>query len=277
LKYGFITPNFDYCGDVHTLVDLAREAEDAGWDGFFLWDHLQFVDREPNADPWIALAAIAARTERIRLGPLITPVPRRHVAKLARETVTLDHLSGGRLILGAGAGAPALPEYTAFGDDGDAKTRAAKLDEGLAALAELWSGNAVSYRGEHVRVETSGFAPPLQRPRIPVWVAGTWPGKKPFRRAARWDGVVPVDKGVAEGKTVTPTELRELVAYVRDHRESNDPFDFIQFGATKSAGDTKRVSAYADAGATWWIESVLTWIVPLEATRARIREGPPRL
>jgi alkanesulfonate monooxygenase SsuD/methylene tetrahydromethanopterin reductase-like flavin-dependent oxidoreductase (luciferase family) len=277
VKYGFITPNFDYCGDVHVLVDLAREAEDAGWDGFFVWDHLQFLEREPNADPWIALAAIAASTERIRLGPLITPVPRRHVAKLARETVTLDHLSRGRLIFGAGAGAPELPEYTAFGDSGDAKTRAAMLDEGLAALAALWSGEPVRLCGEHVRVETPGFGRPVQGPRIPVWVAGSWPNKRPLRRAARWDGVVPVAKGVAGGKVVRPDDLRELVAYVRRHRESDDAFDFIQFGATKSAADTEKVKAYAAAGATWWIESIMTWFTPLEGARSRIREGPPRL
>lgn len=183
MNFGFYTPNFDFCGDPRVLADLAHEAEETGWGGFFIWDHLQFS--EPAADPWVALAAMAMRTERIRLGPLITPVPRRHIAKLAREVLTLDHLSGGRVILGVGAGYPDFPEYTAFGDGGDAKIRAAKLDEGLEVLAGLWSGNPLKHHGVHYQVECPGFQPAVQKPRVPVWVAATWPSKKPLRRAAR--------------------------------------------------------------------------------------------
>src|SRR5262245_8892255 len=172
MKFGFYTPNFDFCGDARVLADLAHEAEEAGWDGFFIWDHLQFS--EPTADPWVALTAMAVRTRRIRLGPLVTPVPRRHIAKLAREVITLDQLSGGRVARGVGAGFPALPDYTAFGDVGDAKLRAGKLDEALEVLAALWSGEPVTHRGVHYRVECGAFQPTLQRPRVPVWVAAAW-------------------------------------------------------------------------------------------------------
>ena len=188
MKFGFYTPNFDYCGDAKLLAELAYEAEQAGWDGFFIWDYLQVID--PAADPWVALVAMAVRTERIRLGPLVTPVPRRHIAKLAREVITLDHLWNGRVILGVGAGYASLPDYAAFGDGADARVRAAELDEGLEVLAELMSGNPVQHHGEHYQVECSAFQPSLQRPHVPLWVAASWPSKKPLERAAQWDGVV---------------------------------------------------------------------------------------
>ncbi len=175
MKYGYATPNFGFCGNPRTLVELAREAEDAGWDGFFLWDHIQLGSIEPTLDPWVALGAMAQATERIRLGTLITPLPRRRIAKLAREAVTLDHLSNGRAILGIGAGAPPLPEYTAFGDEGDPKVRGAMLDEGIDLLAALWSGKPIQHQGTFYRAETSGFQPPVQTPRIPIWVAATGP------------------------------------------------------------------------------------------------------
>ena len=275
MKFGFYTPNFDFCGDARVLADLAHEAEEAGWGGFFIWDHLQYS--EPNADPWVALAAMAVRTEHIRLGPLITPVPRRHIAKLAREVVTLDHLSGGRVIFGVGAGFPDFPEYTAFGDGGDPKMRAAKLDEGLEVLAELWSGNPVKHHGVHYQVECAGFQPAAQKPRVPVWVAATWPSKKPLRRAARWDGVFPIVQNAVEGAEIEPNDLRSIVAYMRGQRGGDARFDVVKVGQTKDPHDTAKVEACAEAGATWWLEYIFPWETSLDAARARLRKGPPRL
>lgn len=272
MKYGFYTPNFDFCGDARVLAELAYEAEQSGWDGFFIWDHLQFT--EPVADAWIALTAMALRTQRLRLGPMVTPVPRRHIAKLAREVITLDHLSNGRLILGVGAGFPSLPDYTAFGDGNDQKIRAAKLDEALTVLTGLWSGNPVKHHGVHYHVECDAFQQPLQKPRVPVWIAASWPAKKPLQRAARWDGVLPVR---SNGLDVEPNELRSIVAEIKEQRSTSEPFDVIRFGKTKDAHDTDLVAACADAGATWWIESIFTRGSSLEATRARIHEGPPRI
>ena len=277
MQYGYIIPNFGIGGDARVLADLARDAEQAGWDGFFIWDHLEIFPRtEPTVDAWIALTAIAMQTERIRLGPMVTPVPRRRIAKLARETATLDRLSGGRLIFGAGAGYPGIPEYTAFGDEGDPKVRGAMLDEGLTLLDALWSGEPVEHKGEHYTAATEGFAPPVQQPRIPIWVAGSWPFKKPFRRAARWDGVVPMAKDAMEGGHISPDDLRELVAYVKEHREGDGPFDVTQWGMSTDSQDTAMPQAYADAGATWWVESCLPWGVTLDDARERVRKGPPR-
>jgi alkanesulfonate monooxygenase SsuD/methylene tetrahydromethanopterin reductase-like flavin-dependent oxidoreductase (luciferase family) len=272
MKFGFYTPNFDFCGDARVLADLAYEAEDAGWDGFFIWDHLQFT--EPTADPWIALTAMALRTQRIRLGPLVTPLPRRHVAKLAREVITLDHLSNGRVILGVGAGFPSLPDYAAFGDGSDPKIRAAKLDEGLEVLAGLWSGNPVSHHGVHYQVECGAFQQTFQKPRVPVWVAAKWPATKTLQRAARWDGIVPVG---TNGLEVEPKDLHSVVAYIRERRGADAEFDVIRFGRTEDPHDTAMVEACTHAGATWWIEYIFTRGSSLEATRTRLHQGPPRL
>jgi alkanesulfonate monooxygenase SsuD/methylene tetrahydromethanopterin reductase-like flavin-dependent oxidoreductase (luciferase family) len=272
MKFGFYTPNFDFCGNVHVLADLAHEAEEAGWGGFFIWDHLQYS--EPAVDPWVALAAMAMRTKRIRLGPLVTPVPRRHLAKLAREVVTLDHLSGGRVILGVGAGYPTFPEYTAFGDGGDPKVRASKLDEGMEVLAALWSGNPVEHHGVYYRIECAGFQPAVQQPHVPVWVAATWPSKKPLRRAARWDGVVPI---AANGVEIEASGLRSIAGYMKEQRGGDAGFDLVKIGQTKDPHDTARVEACAEAGATWWLEYIFTWDTTLDATRARLHKGPPRL
>src|SRR5919202_2507053 len=195
MRYGVTVPNFGECCDPRTLADIAREAEAAGWDGFFLWDHVQLMPT-PTVDPWVALTAIALATRRIRIGPMVTPVPRRRPIKLARETVSLDHLSDGRLILGVGIGGGPW-EWDYFGEESDLRTRGAMLDEALELLTRIWTGQPVLHEGRFYRVR-GDFGPgrpevnptpllprPRQSPRIPIWVAGTWPKKPPFRRAAR--------------------------------------------------------------------------------------------
>jgi alkanesulfonate monooxygenase SsuD/methylene tetrahydromethanopterin reductase-like flavin-dependent oxidoreductase (luciferase family) len=170
MKYGLDIPTAGEYADPHTLADLAAEAEEAGWDGFFLWDVLfaQGHMDTPVVDPWIALAAIATRTQRIRIGAFMTPLPRRRPWQVARQTVTLDHLSNGRLIFGAALGYQAL-DFTVFGEEFDLKHRAEKLDEGLAVLQGLWSGEVFRFQGTYYQVENARFLPkPLQTPRIPV-------------------------------------------------------------------------------------------------------------
>lgn len=270
MKTGVHLPNFGYCGDVRVLADLAAEAERAGWDGVFVWDHLQVT--EPTVDPWIALAAMALNTGRIRLGTLVTPVPRRHIVKLAREVATLDHLSGGRAVLGAGAGYAALPDYSAFGDSTDTALRAARLDEGLEVLSALWSGDAVEHHGTHFDITTTGFAPTTQRPRPPIWTAATTGSAKPLARAARWDGLVCAGRYSLE---VDPEEVRAMVGAVTARRPANTPFDVVRFGHTEDADDTATVAACAEAGATWWMECSFPALTTLEAVYDRVRAGPP--
>jgi len=232
-------------------------------------------------DPWIALAAVAMLTERIKLGPMVTPIPRRRPWKLARETVALDHLSEGRLILGVGLGDPVATEFGTFNEQTDARTRAAILDEGLAVLTGLWSGELFTFEGEHFQVRDAlCWPPPVQSPRIPIWVAGWWPNRRPMRRAAQWDGAVTGKLNPDGFARLTPDEIREIIAYIEAHRESTAPFD-VAIGGVTPADDRTRaaemVAPYAEAGLTWWHECVPGFDTPLELTRARIHQGPPRL
>lgn len=277
MQYGFVIEG----GDPNATSELTQEAEAAGWDGVFIADAMDIG--MPNSppfpwfDPWIVLAAMAMRTERIRIGTMITPVPRRRPWKLARETVTLDHLSKGRLIFGAGLGAAEHDGgFYKVGEAMDLKVRAQRLDEGLAILAGLWSGKPFSFRGEHYDVKEMTMLPtPVQSPRIPVWVPGVWTKTKSLQRALRWDGIIPQKYKSME--RLTPAEVRELKHFVDEHRSSSEPFDIV-VGGTTPGGNRKRaaatVSAFEEAGATWWLESAMTsW----DKLRKRIKQGPPRL
>jgi alkanesulfonate monooxygenase SsuD/methylene tetrahydromethanopterin reductase-like flavin-dependent oxidoreductase (luciferase family) len=282
MRYAVNVPNFEDYSDVRAVAALAADAEAAGWDGFFVWDHLAFVKawKLRIADPWLLLCGVALATERLRLGPMVTPVPRRRPWKLARETVTLDRLSGGRLILGVGLGEPPEDEYGSFGEPTDPVVRAAMLDEGLEVLTRLWSGETVSFEGRHYRVDEVAFRPtPVQRPRIPIWVAGAWPRRGPLRRAARFEGSCPLKVG-ADGEltTLEAGEVRELRAVVDGHRDDPAaPFDVLLGGSTPEDRGAARamLEPLAEAGVTWWQEVVDPRETDLAAFRRRVRQGPP--
>ncbi len=195
MRIGLNMPNFAEFADPAVAVSLAVEAERAGWDGMFIWDHINIFGEMPVplADPWVLLAAMAQATRKIAIGPMVTPLPRRRPWVLARQTATLDRLSNGRLVMGVGLGLPADTEFAAFGEDPDIRVRAEKLDEGLEILTGLWSGEPFEFSGQHYNVARTRFAPtPVQMPRPPIIVAGTWPRQAPLRRAARWDGYFPL-------------------------------------------------------------------------------------
>lgn len=281
-KFGLYLSNYGDAITPGNLVVLAREAEAHGWDGFFLWDHMLAARTQLSnvVDPWVALAGMAAQTERLRLGPLVTPVSRRRPWKLARETVTLDHLSNGRLILGVGLGFPPGADFEIFGDAADNKIRAERLDEGLAILAGLWSGRPFEFHGAHYDVGNIKFRPtPVQQPRIPVWVAGYWPHKAPFRRAARWDGAFPLKKGGG----LNGRDLRRIMDYVQQHRPvevSDVPFDLVTSGSTPGDDARKaraKIQPLVDNGLTWWLESIYLQRNDLAVMLTRVRQGPPRL
>ncbi len=275
VRYGVSVPNI---GDLDRLIELGVQAEVHGWDGFFLWDHMAFARDLPILvfDPWVALAAVATRTERIRLGTMMTPLPRRRPWKLARETVTLDHLSRGRLVFGVGLGYPRDADFELLGEDPDERVRAEKLDEGLDVLVGLWSGEPVELSGVHFRVHVTRFLPvPIQRPRIPVWVAGMWPNRAPFRRAGRWDGVFPIGvTGDGQPTLLSAETLAEVLRYVARHRRGSGPFDAVASGLAN--GDREVVRPFEEAGATWWFESDEGYAGWEDRVLARIRGGPPR-
>ncbi|MFL5780984.1 MAG: LLM class flavin-dependent oxidoreductase [Thermoleophilaceae bacterium] len=260
--------------DVPALAELARGAERAGWAGFFVWDNLMATFDGSNvlADTTVALTAIALATERLRFGAMVTPLPRRRPWKLAKETATLDVLSGGRLVLGVGLGG--TWDFAPFGEDVPLRTRGDLLDEGLDVVTRLWEGAPVDHRGRHFALQGARLVPrPVQRPRIPIWCAGYWPGGRALRRAARWDGVAPLSRD-GDFRGLSPSELRRCVDYVMRHRPTRDALDVVHFQTAGDPGGTPE--EYARAGATWWFESTFPPEEGLAEFRARIEAGPPR-
>jgi alkanesulfonate monooxygenase SsuD/methylene tetrahydromethanopterin reductase-like flavin-dependent oxidoreductase (luciferase family) len=271
VNYGFIIPR----GDPRTVAELAREVEQAGWDGAFYWDGIYIGEGWEIYDPWVVMAAMAMRTERVRIGAMLTPPARRRPWKLARETMTLDHLSGGRLVLPVGLGALDDGGFSKVGEPTDRKVRAQLLDKSLKILTGLWSGEPFSYEGEHYRFKEMTFIPPLvQSPRIPIWVVGAWPSNKSMNRALRYDGLLAY---TTRGE-VTPEVIRAMKAYVEENRPEAAAFDIVWEGETPGDDPDRAaqvVRPFAEAGITWWIESM--WSPPNEPDdlRARIRQGPP--
>lgn len=283
VSYAVGLPTVGEFGDPGALVELAGAAEAAGWDGVFFWDHLLYREPDwPVVNSTVIAGAAAAVTSRIRLGVLINVVARRRPAQLAAETATLDALSGGRAVFGAGLGS--YPEeWTRFGEDGDLHVRADLLDEGLTVIDALWTGADVHHHGPRLTVDGARMPlTPVQRtattgrPRVPIWVGGRWPARRPFRRAARWDGVMPTHSDYGLGETMPPATLAEVLRYVAEHRDpAAAPIDVVLEGRTEP-GDTTTVPPYAAAGLTWWIEACGWWRGGLAAARARVSAGPPR-
>jgi hypothetical protein len=279
MKFGLSIPNKGKYSDINLLVEIAQLAEEAGWEGYFLWDHVAGPGRTQFVDPWISIAAVAATTSKMRLGIMVTPLSRRRPWKVAREIVALDHLSRGRVVLGVGLGYFTTKEFKEFGEVSDQRVRGEMLDEALDIITNLQRGERVSFNGKHYQITGTVFRPaPIQSPYVPVWVAGVWPNKPPFRRAARYDGVIPG----AKGKGYAPLDLAEFIEmreYVIRHRTLETPFDFCLGGRTPGVNPTEDKSIirpYEDAGLTWWIESIPPSGMSVKQAMARIRIGPPK-
>lgn len=278
MRFAVGLPNVGEYGDPQVLLELAVAAEESGWDGVNVWDHILYHDRSwPVTDSIVAASAMATATHSVRIGLLMLALPRRRPWKLAKELATLDRLSNGRLVAGFGLGSMAS-EYSAFGEDADLKVRAEKLDEGLQIVDRCLRGGTVSFRGRHYQVDDVRLLPEAaQYPRLPIWVAGRWPNRAPFRRAARWDGVMPVHVDFGKGETMPPEAVNDIRDYVVRHRSTTERFDLaIEGMSDRGRVDIERLARYERAGATWWVEALGWWRGDVGAAMQRIREGPTR-
>ena len=261
-------------GSLDDQLEAARAAEAAGWDGVFTWDGIHVGDAIEVHDPWVLMSAFAMATERVRIGAMIQPLARRRPWKVAREATTLDHVSNGRFVLCVGLGAIDDAGWGKVGEPADRRTRAARLDETLEILTGLWSGEPFGYEGSHYRFPPMAFRPPpIQRPRIPVWVVGAWPSERSMARAARYDGLLP---NVVGGGEYTPEMVRDMREWIAGRRGSTDGFEIVLEGPVDPGPAGDELRRFADAGATWWIHSDWSTFDPRVARR-RIEDGPPQL
>jgi alkanesulfonate monooxygenase SsuD/methylene tetrahydromethanopterin reductase-like flavin-dependent oxidoreductase (luciferase family) len=269
---GLYLPNQGPFADPRRLASLAADAEAAGWDGLFIWDEIQpiFNPSDDVADAMVALSAVAFATERLRIGAMVSPVSRLRPETFALQTATLDRLSAGRLIVGAGLGNPS-EQFTSFGHEADIKVRAAMVDEFLDLLTQLWSGSTVDFKGAYYTATNVSLTPPLQSPRIPVWIGADTRNRAPRRRAARWEGFIPASHHWPDA-VIPPEDYEAAMADIRSLRPPGQPFDVVVIGdaaATRPAAD--EIPAYEAAGVTWLLVQALT----VEDAEARIRRGPP--
>lgn len=267
-------PPFGEWSDPRTIMEMAVEAEAAGWDAFFLWDHVSWNPAwggtPPIADPWVCLAAAATVTSRVLLGTMVTPVVRRRVQKLAREVVTLDHLSGGRAVLGVGLGDDF--EYEAFGEP--LAERGVRLDEALLVLTGLLSGEPVDFDGDHYVIHSPPHLPRPVHSTIPIWVGGHWPNPAPFARASHYNGVIPRKRDDGHGGVLT---VEDFVAIRAAVGRDDDDFAYVASGSTASPADIAAIGAWQSAGATWWLEALHPWGGGVDSMRDRLVAGPPLL
>jgi probable F420-dependent oxidoreductase len=237
MRHGICLANIGTYADPRVSVRVARAAEEAGWEAVFVWDHLAFVWGPPAADPWVTLAAIASATSKVRLGTAVTPVARRRPQVLAQTVATLDVLSGGRVIFGAGLGG-VESEFAKFGEPAEPKVRAEMLDEGLELLSRFWSGDEVTHHGEHYTVDGVTLAPTPAQDHVPIWIGGNSAAAR--RRAALWDGWIP-DSTYPPGGGVSPEDIV--------------PGQSLGMSDVAVIGEGNP-EPYEEAGATWWLENV---------------------
>jgi alkanesulfonate monooxygenase SsuD/methylene tetrahydromethanopterin reductase-like flavin-dependent oxidoreductase (luciferase family) len=275
VDYGLALPTGGECGDPRFLVELGELAERSGWDGVFLEDYVCYQgETTPTCDVWVALAAIAVRTSRVRLATCVTPLSRRRPWRVAHEAATLDRLSDGRFVLGAGLGDPNEPAFARVGEATEPRRRAELLDEGLEIVAGLWSGEPFSFRGKHFRIDGLALLPtPVQQPRIPIWIGGGYPNRGPTERALRWDGSMLYKHPPEGSQRMTPEDVGAL-----RERAGERPFA-IAVGGDRRRDDWEAerdwIRGVAEAGATWWME----WVPPGDrgAMRAAVERGPLRI
>lgn len=271
-RFGLYLPNFGELAKPDNMIKLAKLAEENGWDGIFLWDHIPADASMAAYDPWLLLTLVATNTETLRVGTAVTPLARRRPQKIAKEIVTLDHISNGRVILGIGLGVES--EYVSYGEPFNPRKVAEKLDECVNILHLLWSGEPVDYQGKHYQIKAQHLPKPVQI-QVPIWVAGTWPNKAPFRRAARHQGVFPLKVGFKE--RLTSVEYSDIIRYIEKHRRDLENYDVVK--AVYSDGDPEKdswIKGYVDAGANWILECLDPGRGDIDTLFEMVKRGPPQ-
>lgn len=272
VRFGLSVATLGDFGDPRLVMRFARQAETAGWEGLFVWDHLAYAWGVPAGDPWVILSAVAATTTRLLVGTAVTPLPRRRLQTLAQTVVTLDQLSEGRVVLGIGLGGVA-DEYTAFGEPGDTRERAVMLNEGLPLFDRLLRGESVEHVGEHYTLHGVRLQPrSTQEPRPPIWVGGE--SRAALRRAGRYDGWVFGGDDENAVMVKSPAQVTDMVATIRKARSATAPFAVAMTGVS-TPGDGALVARYTAAGVTWWLESIHGFRGTAREMEARIAAGPP--
>jgi alkanesulfonate monooxygenase SsuD/methylene tetrahydromethanopterin reductase-like flavin-dependent oxidoreductase (luciferase family) len=272
VKFGIYIANHGITSNPQDYIKLAKSGEEYGWDGFFLWDHvfLPWAPDQDVLDPWIILSAIATQTNKIAIGTTVTPLARRRPMIIAREAITIDRLSSGRFILGVGLGGTA--ELRALGEEENPKIRGDMLDESLEILKGLWSGKPFTFDGKHFKIkEPVTFKP---EGNIRIWVGGNWPNKKPFRRAARYDGIFPLKAGA--DPSIYPQDYQEILSYIRKYRKSLDSFDLVK--SILTVGDQEEdayIHDFVDIGVNWLLEAFWSGRCSLKEIQKIIDRGPP--
>jgi alkanesulfonate monooxygenase SsuD/methylene tetrahydromethanopterin reductase-like flavin-dependent oxidoreductase (luciferase family) len=270
MHYGIEVVPFGDFSDPRAIVRLAQAAEESGWEGLWIWDHMLIP--YGAGDPWVTLSAVAASTKAIKLCAGVSPLPRYRPHLLARTLAGLDILSAGRVIFGTGLGI--APDFVPFGEPQEERERAAMLDEGLDLLCGYLSGEEISHHGKYYTAEAARLVPsPVQKPRLPIWIGGDSPAA--LRRAARWDGWIIGTVDEKSNITKTPERVAEQTAYIQSHRNGNRPFDIVVDGVS-NAGERGLAGDYEQAGATWWFECIHLLRGTVEELIQRIQAGPPK-
>ena len=275
-RFGLYIPNFGELSKPSNITKLARTAEDNGWNGIFLWDHIPVEASMPAYDPWLLLTLIATNTEQIHLGTTVTPLARRRPQKIAKEVATLDHISGGRVILGVGLGGK--KEYVAYGESYKPRKVAEKLDECLEIIQLLWTGEPVDYQGRHYSVTAQHSPKPVQS-QIPIWVGGNWPNKRPFSRAAKYQGVFPL-KARARGfeESLIEGDYVDILDYIGQNGGDLENYDVVK--SVYSDSDSEKnswIQGYVDVGVNWVLECLDPWRGSVESLFEVVERGPPQL
>jgi alkanesulfonate monooxygenase SsuD/methylene tetrahydromethanopterin reductase-like flavin-dependent oxidoreductase (luciferase family) len=277
MQHGIFLPPFGEMADPRRVAALAAEAEQRGWDGIFVWDHMLAEPGMAVADPWIVMAAIATSTARLRTGPMVTPLARRRPWVLARQIATLDILSGGRLTVGVGLGDDGWREFSSFGDETSPRRRGEMLDESLQLLEGLLAGSVVDFSGQHYTVRSTEFLPrPVQDP-VPIWAAIRWPHRKPLARAARLPGCFPIFAGSGQLPAPPPTaDVAGVRAALADHGAppGHDMAVRVALHLLPEPARAAAIAALAGAGVTWLLEAFSPGHDAAEI-EAWVRAGPP--